>query len=154
SAASSASASRRPSRPPPPSATPSSTPSASASPTPRTPPNASWLPWPIALVDIHRLAASQRRARTEPPATAWDTARPRRWLAAKQTRGYRHMKNFTYYRPASPEQAVALLENRWGGAELLAGGTDLLDLQKEYIAQPTKVVSLTGINALGTIQVD
>jgi xanthine dehydrogenase YagS FAD-binding subunit len=64
------------------------------------------------------------------------------------------MKNFTYFRPASPEQAVALLENRWGNTELLAGGTDLHDMQKEYIAQPTRVVSLTAINALGTIQVD
>jgi xanthine dehydrogenase YagS FAD-binding subunit len=64
------------------------------------------------------------------------------------------MKNFTYFRPASPEQAVALLENRWGNTELLAGGTDLHDMQKEYIAQPARVVSLTGIGALGTIQVD
>jgi xanthine dehydrogenase YagS FAD-binding subunit len=64
------------------------------------------------------------------------------------------MKNFTYYRPASPEQAVALLENRWGNTELLAGGTDLHDMQKEYIAQPARVVSLTGIGALGTIQID
>src|SRR3954453_9223795 len=64
------------------------------------------------------------------------------------------MKNFALYRPTTAEQAVGLLENRWGNTELLAGGTDLLDLQKEYVAQPTKVVSLTGINALGTIQVD
>ena len=41
------------------------------------------------------------------------------------------MKNFTYFRPTSPEQAVTLLEERWGTTELLAGGTDLLDLQKE-----------------------
>ncbi len=64
------------------------------------------------------------------------------------------MKNFTYFRPASAEQAVALLENRWGNAELLAGGTDLHDMQKEYIAQPNRVVSLGGIGALATIQVD
>jgi xanthine dehydrogenase YagS FAD-binding subunit len=52
------------------------------------------------------------------------------------------MKNFTYYRPTSPEQAIGLLDAKWGTSELLAGGTDLLDLQKEYIAQPDKVVSL------------
>lgn len=52
------------------------------------------------------------------------------------------MKNFAYYRPKTAEQAVALLDDKWGTAELLAGGTDLLDLQKEYIAQPDKVVSL------------
>jgi xanthine dehydrogenase YagS FAD-binding subunit len=55
------------------------------------------------------------------------------------------MKNFTYYRPTSAEQAVAMLDAKWGTTEMLAGGTDLLDLQKEYIAQPDKVVSLTGI---------
>jgi len=63
------------------------------------------------------------------------------------------MKNFTYHRPTTPEAAVGLLENRWGNTELLAGGTDLLDLQKEYIAQPARIVSVTGINALGTITV-
>jgi xanthine dehydrogenase YagS FAD-binding subunit len=52
------------------------------------------------------------------------------------------MKNFTYHRPATAEQAVALLDNMWGSSELLAGGTDLLDLQKEYVAQPDKVISL------------
>ncbi len=55
------------------------------------------------------------------------------------------MKNFTYYRPGSAEQAVALLDAKWGTSELLAGGTDLLDLQKEYIAQPDKVVSLRDV---------
>jgi len=55
------------------------------------------------------------------------------------------MKNFTYYRPSTAEQAVGLLAPAWGTTELLAGGTDLLDLQKEYIAQPDKVVSLSGL---------
>ncbi|MFL5241806.1 MAG: FAD binding domain-containing protein [Gemmataceae bacterium] len=54
------------------------------------------------------------------------------------------MNNFTYYKPTTPEQAVALLDAKWGTTELLAGGTDLLDLMKEYIAQPSKVVSLGG----------
>ena len=60
------------------------------------------------------------------------------------------MKNFTYYRPTSPEQAVALLDAKWGTSELLAGGTDLLDLQKEYVAQPDKVVSLRDLGGWGT----
>ncbi len=63
------------------------------------------------------------------------------------------MKNFTYYRPTSVEQAAGLLDTQWGRTELLAGGTDLHDLQKEYIAQPDKVVSLRGIPALEGIQV-
>jgi xanthine dehydrogenase YagS FAD-binding subunit len=64
------------------------------------------------------------------------------------------MKNFTYFRPTSAEQAVALLENSWGNTELLAGGTDLHDMQKEYIAQPSRVVSITAVPALGAIQID
>src|SRR5438128_8443443 len=63
------------------------------------------------------------------------------------------MKNFTYYRPTSAAQAIALLDPQWGKTELLAGGTDLLDLQKEYVAQPDKVVSLGGIKVLEGISV-
>src|SRR5580765_4583480 len=63
------------------------------------------------------------------------------------------MKNFTYFRPTTAEQAVSLLEARWGNTEMLAGGTDLLALQKQYIAQPARIVSLTGIAGLQTIVV-
>src|SRR5207245_2064928 len=62
------------------------------------------------------------------------------------------MKNFTYYRPKTAEEAVGLLDNKWGTAELLAGGTDLLDLQKEYVAQPDKVISITAIPGLDEIK--
>jgi xanthine dehydrogenase YagS FAD-binding subunit len=61
------------------------------------------------------------------------------------------MKNFTYYRPTTVEQAVGLLDSKWGPTELLAGGTDLLDLQKEYVAQPDKVISLGGLADLNKI---
>lgn len=63
------------------------------------------------------------------------------------------MKNFTYYRPATLEQAASLLADAWGKTELLAGGTDLLDLQKEYVAQPERVVSLADVKGLGGIEV-
>jgi xanthine dehydrogenase YagS FAD-binding subunit len=62
------------------------------------------------------------------------------------------MKNFTYFRPTTAEDAVGLLDSKWGTAELLAGGTDLLDLQKEYVAQPDKVVSLSAVKGLADIQ--
>jgi xanthine dehydrogenase YagS FAD-binding subunit len=62
------------------------------------------------------------------------------------------MKNFTYYRPQTAEDAVGLLDSSWGTAELLAGGTDLLDLQKEYIAQPDKVISIAAIPAFAEIR--
>jgi xanthine dehydrogenase YagS FAD-binding subunit len=63
------------------------------------------------------------------------------------------MKNFTYHRPASLEQVIPLLGESWGKTELLAGGTDLHDLQKEYVAQPERVVSLTGITDDGFRQI-
>jgi xanthine dehydrogenase YagS FAD-binding subunit len=63
------------------------------------------------------------------------------------------MKNFTYYQPKTVDQAVGLLDSKWGKVELLAGGTDLHDLQKEYVAQPDKVVSLTGVAGLGNIDI-
>jgi xanthine dehydrogenase YagS FAD-binding subunit len=64
------------------------------------------------------------------------------------------MKNFSYYRPQTAEQAVGLLDTTWGNTELLGGGTDLLDLQKEYVAQPEKVISLGGIAGLAGIKND
>src|SRR5262245_44194611 len=64
------------------------------------------------------------------------------------------MRNFTYLRPTTFEQAVALLENRWGNTELLAGGTDLHDLQKEYVAQPARVVRLNGVKGFARVQLD
>lgn len=62
------------------------------------------------------------------------------------------MKNFAYHRPASLAEAVALLDSAFGKTELLAGGTDLLDLQKDYIAQPDKVVSLADVKILKGIR--
>jgi xanthine dehydrogenase YagS FAD-binding subunit len=55
------------------------------------------------------------------------------------------MKNFTYHQPTTVAAALPLLDAEWGKTELLAGGTDLLDRQKDYVSQPEKVVSLTGI---------
>jgi len=64
------------------------------------------------------------------------------------------MKNFTYYQPKTVAGAIGLLDAKWGKTELLAGGTDLHDLQKEYIAGPEKVVSLTGVAGLGAIDIN
>jgi xanthine dehydrogenase YagS FAD-binding subunit len=62
------------------------------------------------------------------------------------------MDNFTYYRPKSAEAAVGLLDAKWGTAELLGGGTDLVSLQKQYIARPRKVISLASIAGLDKIE--
>jgi len=55
------------------------------------------------------------------------------------------MDNFAYYRPKTAEQAVGLLDAKWGTAELLAGGTDLVSLQKDYVARPKKVISVSNL---------
>ncbi|MCS6866666.1 MAG: FAD binding domain-containing protein [Gemmata sp.] len=56
------------------------------------------------------------------------------------------MKNFTYYQPTSLSGVLKVLDEAAGKAEILAGGTDLLDRMKEYISQPEKVVSLVGFS--------
>src|SRR5438270_7854860 len=62
------------------------------------------------------------------------------------------MDNFSFYRPTTPQQAVGLLDNKWGTAELLGGGTDLVSRQKEYISRPKKVVSLRDVAGLDKIE--
>ncbi len=64
------------------------------------------------------------------------------------------MKKFEYYRPSTVAEAVRLLGVRYGTTELLAGGTDLHDLQKEYVAQPTRLVSINFINTLAGVSTD
>ncbi len=63
------------------------------------------------------------------------------------------MKSFVLHRPKTAAEAVALLGPKWGKTELLAGGTDLLDLQKEYVAQPDKVVSLNAVAGFDKIEI-
>ena len=58
------------------------------------------------------------------------------------------MEAFEYARPTSKEEAVKLLASAWGETEVLAGGTDLLSLMKDYDTTPKRVVSLSGISAL------
>jgi xanthine dehydrogenase YagS FAD-binding subunit len=55
------------------------------------------------------------------------------------------MKAFEYAAPGTKEQAVSLLGNQWGEAEILAGGTDLLSLMKDYLSTPKRVVNIKEI---------
>ena len=61
------------------------------------------------------------------------------------------MKNFTYYRPDTAKGVVALLDTKWGEAELMGGGTDLLDLTKEHVVEPDRVISVNGIESFDKI---
>jgi xanthine dehydrogenase YagS FAD-binding subunit len=55
------------------------------------------------------------------------------------------MNAFEYAAPTTKEQAVGLLGNQWGEAEILAGGTDLLSLMKDDLTTPKRVVNIKGI---------
>ncbi len=52
------------------------------------------------------------------------------------------MRPFEYTSPSSFEQAVALLENKWGHTAIFAGGTDLLSLMKDDVEQPARLVNV------------
>jgi len=62
------------------------------------------------------------------------------------------MQAFAYASPSSLKEAIGLLAERWGEADILAGGTDLLSLMKDYIHTPQRVVNIKGIKELGGIE--
>jgi xanthine dehydrogenase YagS FAD-binding subunit len=62
------------------------------------------------------------------------------------------MQAFEYAHPTTQEEAVRLLAGASGGAAVLAGGTDLLSLMKDYIVTPRRVVSLRHIRDLHGIE--
>ena len=55
------------------------------------------------------------------------------------------MNAFEYAAPTTKEQAVSLLGHQWGESEILAGGTDLLSLMKDYLTTPKRVVNIKDI---------
>jgi xanthine dehydrogenase YagS FAD-binding subunit len=61
------------------------------------------------------------------------------------------MNRFDYANPKTVKDAVALLAANWGESDVLAGGTDLLSLMKDYIHTPKRVVNIKGIAELGGI---
>ena len=58
------------------------------------------------------------------------------------------MQGFEFATPTTKEQAVQALGSSWGETEVLAGGTDLLSLMKEYLSSPKRVVDIKGIQEL------
>ncbi len=61
------------------------------------------------------------------------------------------MQAFEYANPKTLKEAFASLGSEWGEADVLAGGTDLLSLMKEYLHTPKRVVNIKGIKELGGI---
>ncbi|HKW98877.1 MAG TPA: FAD binding domain-containing protein [Bryobacteraceae bacterium] len=62
------------------------------------------------------------------------------------------MQAFEYANPSTLQEALGLLSSKHGEADVLAGGTDLISLMKEYLATPKRVVNIKGIKELGGIQ--
>lgn len=63
------------------------------------------------------------------------------------------MQKFEYANATTIQQAVALLGNQWGEAEVLAGGTDLLALMKDYVVTPKRLVNIKDIKELKGITI-
>jgi len=61
------------------------------------------------------------------------------------------MQGFEYVSPGTVQEAVSLLGASWNDAQVLAGGTDLITLMKEYLHTPKRVVNIKGIKELGGI---
>lgn len=59
------------------------------------------------------------------------------------------MQAFEYAAPTSVDAAIALLGDN---TQVLAGGTDLVSLMKEYVVSPKRVVSLKDVKSLGGIE--
>src|SRR5689334_4921608 len=58
------------------------------------------------------------------------------------------MQNFEYANPTTVQEAVGMLGTKWGQADVLAGGTDLISLMKDHIHTPKRVVNIKGIKEL------
>ena len=59
------------------------------------------------------------------------------------------MNPFHYSKPVDVQEAVHLSS---GASRFIAGGTNLLDLMKESVLRPARLVDVNGLNALGAIE--
>src|SRR3989441_2033565 len=62
------------------------------------------------------------------------------------------MRAFEYTSPTTKQQAVALLESTWGPTAVLGGGTDLLDLMKDDVETPKRLVNIKDVKELQGIR--
>jgi len=62
------------------------------------------------------------------------------------------MEAFAYANPTSLKEALATLGASWSDAAVLAGGTDLISLMKQYVYSPKKVVNVKGLKELQGIE--
>lgn len=58
------------------------------------------------------------------------------------------MERFEYASPSTVKEATALLGAHWNDAQILAGGTDLISMMKDFVVSPKRVVNIKGIAEL------
>jgi len=58
------------------------------------------------------------------------------------------MHPFEYANPTTLQEATSLLSAKWGEADVLAGGTDLISCMKDHLHTPKRVVNIKGIKEL------
>lgn len=61
------------------------------------------------------------------------------------------MEAFAYASPATLAEATKMLGPGWNDAQVLAGGTDLLSLMKDYVVSPKTVVNIKNVKELGGV---
>jgi xanthine dehydrogenase YagS FAD-binding subunit len=61
------------------------------------------------------------------------------------------MQNFEYANPSTLKEATSLLGASWADAQVLAGGTDLISLMKDYLESPRRVVNIKNIKELNGV---
>ena len=64
------------------------------------------------------------------------------------------MRAFEYANPTSIQEAVRLLGSNEGESAVLAGGTDLLSLMKDYVVTPGRLVNIKSIEDLQGVSYD
>lgn len=62
------------------------------------------------------------------------------------------MVNFELVNPKTLESVPSLLSKKWEETMLLAGGTDLLDMLKERLVRPQRIINLKSISGLNYIK--
>jgi xanthine dehydrogenase YagS FAD-binding subunit len=61
------------------------------------------------------------------------------------------MESFAYARPTTRAEALSQLGGSFDQAAILAGGTDLLSLMKNYVVTPKRLVDIKGVKEFGGI---
>jgi xanthine dehydrogenase YagS FAD-binding subunit len=61
------------------------------------------------------------------------------------------MERFEYASPTTVKEAGALLGPTFNDAQILAGGTDLISMMKDFVTSPKRVVNIKGISELGGV---